>query len=406
MTEDPEASNSQRHALADAFDTERDPLAEHAATFSTVDVDPFALFQTNILVQQNLAADTIGEYERLITHWREYMALLGRHPACPNVAHVESFAEYCQERRENQPDTVRTKLRRLNRIYEYWQRDPVFPHESGCNPFTLVLSKLDLARPPTKEPPRISSDALARIVQSITHVRNRAIVVAQFKLGLRATELCTLRLADLHLAAPELHRGYPDLGTNPALRDRRNTVYIPSRYGRQGNTSHRARLLPLDDELRVALRDYLLARPDPDDDAAFLTLSTHNPLDNKYVNRVWTTAFHPAYAETEHHRAVTSHFGRHRFSPYWHVKQGLSRELVKYMRGDTIDEESHLGRHSMTISTHTTRTSNPSTGIGSISLISEQPFPGTDERVDHSGLVNQGAPARTRWGIWQRGARG
>ena len=56
---------------------------------------------------------------------------------------------------------------------------------------------------------------------------------------------------------------------------------------------------------------------------------------SKGVNRVWTDAFHPKYAETDDHRAVTSHFGRHRFTTYWRVGQDLNRELVKYMRGDT-----------------------------------------------------------------------
>jgi hypothetical protein len=32
--------------------------------------------------------------------------------------------------------------------------------------------------------------------------------------------------------------------------------------------------------------------------------------------------------------AFTSHYGRYRFTTYWHVEQDVNRELVKYMRGD------------------------------------------------------------------------
>lgn len=37
---------------------------------------------------------------------------------------------------------------------------------------------------------------------------------------------------------------------------------------------------------------------------------------------------------------VTSHFGRHRFTTWWRVQQDANRELVKYMRGDSVDKGS------------------------------------------------------------------
>lgn len=36
---------------------------------------------------------------------------------------------------------------------------------------------------------------------------------------------------------------------------------------------------------------------------------------------------------------MTSHYGRHRFTTYWRVEQAIDRELVKYMRGDTVEGE-------------------------------------------------------------------
>lgn len=340
MTEGGPAEPGGRAAVADAFDTSPDPLAVHAATFAGLSVDPFGLFRDQVLANAGLAAGTLRKYDRVIEQWTTHMAREGRHPACPGVAHVRSFVAHCRDDRGNQPDTVRTKLRRLDRAYTYWQRDAVFPHESGFNPFTLTLSALDLSRPARKEPPRLSVADLGAILAGLTHVRDRAIVTAQLKLGLRAGELCNLRLADLHLTGSDLQDGYQRLGTADVLAGRPNAVWVPSRHDRQGNKSRRPRVLPIDAELRAVLRDYLLVRPDPATDAVFLTTSTHNPIQPEAVNRIWTDTFHPAYAETEHHRAVTSHFGRHRFTTHWQVAEPLPRELVKYLRGDQIAGES------------------------------------------------------------------
>lgn len=337
MTEGSEPTGGERQRLADAFETDPDPLAAHADTFDALDVDPFALFRDEVLAEQELADGTYTKYDRVIDQWCTHMAHHERHPACPTLPHVHAFADHCQTERGNQPDTVRTKLRRLNRAYEYWQRDPVFPHERGFNPFTLTLATLDLSRPPSKEPHRIPVEELAAVLESITDVRDRAIITAQLKLGLRASELCNLRLAELHLADPGLTDGYPELGTHEALNGRPNAVYVASRHERQGNKSRRARVLPIDTELQDVLRAYLLVRPDPAHRSVFLSKSTHTPIDGEYVNRVWRTAFHPAYDETDQHRAVTSHFGRHRFTTYWQVEQDAPRELVKYLRGDRVD---------------------------------------------------------------------
>ena len=52
------------------------------------------------------------------------------------------------------------------------------------------------------------------------------------------------------------------------------------------------------------------------------------------TNNPWKENFHPEYAETERYEAVTSHFGRHRLTTYLRVEQDVSKELVKYIRGD------------------------------------------------------------------------
>ncbi|QLD85288.1 site-specific integrase [Natronomonas halophila] len=343
----------RRAELAETFDRNLDPLAKHAEKFTESDVDPFELFQVEILQRQNYRESTRAGYRRLIGQWRDHMAEHGRHPACPNEKHVRSFAEYCLEERENQPDTVRTKLRRLTNIYQYWQSDSVFPHPRDFNPFVVVLSKMDLQRPEVKDPPRIPIPKLRTMLASVTHLRDRAIIATQLKLGLRASELCNLQIGDFNLESAELKQAYPELGTHSAVSDRPNAVYIATREEREGNKSRKPRVLPIDEELDQLLSRYLLVRPDIGSSWVFLSQTTHSQLTQEYTNELWTDVFRPEYAETDEHRAVTSHFGRHRFSTYWRIEQDLNRELVKYMRGDTPQVMEDRGRETIDSYLHT-----------------------------------------------------
>lgn len=354
MTHDePTPTVDDRAALAEAFDTRLDPLAKYAATFESVDADPFGVFLNETLPQKNPAPKTVVEHERLIRLWQTHMNRVGRHPACPNEGHVESFVTHLCTERDNQRDTAGTKLRRLDGIYESWQADPVFPHPDDYNPFTRVLSKLDLGRPEQKQPPRLPIPELRTIIDGVTHLRDRLVIVLQLKLGLRASELGNIELPDLHLDAPYVQDTYPTLGTHPAVENRPNAVYIPPRTERAGNKSFRPRVLPIDAELQSLLRRYLLVRPHADTDAVMLTTSTHNPLTSEAINRIWKEVFRPEYDESETHRAITSHFGRHRFTTYWRVEQDVSRALVKYMRGDRQADIAVHGADSIDAYVHT-----------------------------------------------------
>ena len=55
------------------------------------------------------------------------------------------------------------------------------------------------------------------------------------------------------------------------------------------------------------------------------------------VNNVWKEHFHE-YNEKEEYRDITSHYGRHYFTRYWKIQEGVPRELVQYMRGDKIGD--------------------------------------------------------------------
>lgn len=73
------------------------------------------------------------------------------------------------------------------------------------------------------------------------------------------------------------------------------------------------------------------------DAEVFLSSWCYDPISQDYVTRLWSNHFQPAYGETDEHRAVTSHYARHRFTTYWRIEQDFNRELVKYMRGDVVE---------------------------------------------------------------------
>lgn len=360
MNESPDRDDESNalQQVADAFGTTLDPLAEFEDEFAALAIDPFQPFSENVLDAQDLHDHTRRNYRSVFADWMDHMEQVGRHPACPSDTHVVRFIEWqlapeAEGGEDNHPRTVKGKLRKLNRAYEFWQDTAAFPHPQDYNPFTLAREKVNLDTPDAKEHRRVPVEELRDMMASVTHLRKRAIIGMQFKLGLRAGEVSNIKLSDISLQNAEIREHYPHMGKERQLEDRSSVIYIPSGDERPGNKSRRPRVLPLDDELRQLLTRYLLVRPDNGEPWLFLSQKSHSKINKKTVNKVWKDAFHPEYAETEQHRPVTSHFGRHRFSTWWRVEQDLNRELVKYMRGDKPGSISATSREAIDAYLHT-----------------------------------------------------
>jgi len=355
---DADAEGDTLQQVADAFGTTLDPLAEFEDRFNQLDLDPFAPFDEDILQSQDLDDSTLRHYRSVFEEWQAFMADLGRNPACPTDTHVVRFIGWQRDPEEdggkdNHPRTVKAKLRKLNRAYEYWQDSAAFPHPQDYNPFQLAREKVDLSNPNSKEHRRIPVEELRDMMDSVTNIRKRAIIGIQFKLGLRAGEVANIKISDLALPNSEIRDHYPDMGTERRIADRENAIYVPSGDERDGNKSRRPRVLPLDDELRRVLTRYLLIRPDSGKPWLFLSEKSHSKLNKSVVNEVWKDEFHPEYEETDEYRPVTSHFGRHRFSTWWRVEQDVNRQLVKYMRGDKPESMSAQSREAIDAYLHT-----------------------------------------------------
>lgn len=325
-----------RGQLANAFGKELDPLQEHESTLETIDVDVFDLFVQKHL--NGISTRTWKSYERVIRQWKEHMDACDRHPACPTDKHVRSFIAYLETDRDNGAKTIRGKLRTLNRIYKYWTNEPALPHDTDFNPFQLALDEFDVEGT-KKKPHPISVSEMAELVQEVKHIRDRAIMVLQLKLGLRATETCNIKLKDFSLPNQDVQGHYSELGTNPWLEGRESAIYVP--HDREGNKSRNPRILPLDDETRRILTQYLLIRPDNGEPYLFLSKSSHSQMHRNGISNVWKKYLPETYLkETEQYRAIKSHYGRHWFTNYWKVNENLNREYIKYMRGDVTSEES------------------------------------------------------------------
>jgi integrase/recombinase XerD len=322
--------NEEEQTVAEAFDQNIDPLAAFEDTFDGLDVDPFQMWLENRIETKDLAEGTVDNYERSIEQWREHMESQGRHPACPSEAHVKGFAQWCRDR-DNGGDTIRKKLININSAYQYMQSKQAFPHPMDFNPFDAARHELDLTNEDAKHPPNISLSDLRDIFGEVKNIRDRLLIGAQLKLGLRSSELCNIKISEIHIDKPDVLDHYDEMGSHPALDGVRNAVYIP--FDREQNKSRRPRVLPLDDEMQKLLLDYLLIRQDNGSPWLLLTMRG-NQTDRNALLYVWKNYFHPEYDGSARYRPVTPHFGRHWFTTWFRKECSWDETLVQYMRGD------------------------------------------------------------------------
>lgn len=340
---DNNSNKSAEELRKERFNLESDPLASMEDYLREIEEeigeDPLEEFVRKI--QRNATNNvegTIGHYERTYRQWREHMEKEGRYVACPNKRHVLRFIDHWLEE-GNKPSTVRKKVKRLHNAFTWWQANDTFPHETEYDPFMAAMKERylkDDASPEfqTKKPPRVTLEEVRDVVGGIEDIADRAIVALQLKLGCRSSELGNIKLSEIHLDHPDVLEHYPEMGSHRILEGRPNAVYITHR--RENNKRVRPTVLPLDEEARKLLIDWLLVRPDTGDDWLFMTHKGEK-LTRTDIRHIWTKYWWPEYEydEDAHRRSVTPHFARHRFTTYWRADlDGVNGEDVKYMRGD------------------------------------------------------------------------
>lgn len=344
--------NEKRRDIAEAFGKDLDPLSKIEETFIREELEPFEAALSDLIDYETTPQGTINNYTTPIGQWKSFMEDKDRHPACPAEHHVVEFIIYLRRERENTDATIKPKIRHLNSVFKYWQSDPAFPQDDGFNPFDKELQKGSLSPEEAKEPPRVTVAKLREKLQDVNHWRDLCIIVIQLKLGLRASELCNIKLSEINIRHQELTDHYNEMGTHKRVRDRPNSVYIPA--DRDLNKSSVPRVLPLDDEMRLLLIEYLLVRPDNGKSWMFLSSTRHNQMNNSKINEIWKDHFHPEYKmdDDDPYRSITSHFGRHRFSTHFRNERQWPEEKVQYMTGHkgSYDSDQH---DSLTTYVHT-----------------------------------------------------
>jgi len=342
MSDENQSVNDQRHRIGDEFNRPVDPLEQYNDSFVQMEADgvePFEMFLDDIIRDGYRMDSTVDEYERAIRHFKEYLIQQGRHPACANDTLVVGFAEYEFQHRDNQADTAKTKLTYVNKAYQYFQNENVFPHTSEYSPIDSAWDKITWPEAEDQEYPKVTREEMRTAVADITHVFKLAVILMGLKLGMRQGEIRNVKLKDIHMENTELQSHYPELGTHRRLGEWKNAIFIPAAYNRPGNKSDRPRILPLDEEMRRVLTQYLLIRPDCGEPWVFLSQTHHERiLDKDGINRHWREQIRPYIHAEEYEKELTSHFGRHWFSTFWKMENPIGKEYVQYMRGDKIGD--------------------------------------------------------------------
>ncbi|MFC4540830.1 tyrosine-type recombinase/integrase [Halosolutus amylolyticus] len=342
MSKEKQSVDDQRERIGEEFNRSVDPLKQYDESFVQMQedgVEPFEMFLDDVVRDSNRRDSTVDEYERSIRHFKEYVTQQGRHPACANPTLVNGFAEYEFQQRDNGKETVKTKLNYVNKAYKYFQNENVFPHTEEYNPVDNAWEKITWPEEEEKDYPKVTREEMREVLADITHVFKLAVILMGLKLGMRQGEIRNVKLEDIHIENAELQDHYPELGSHHRLAGQKNAIFIPTKYHRPGNKSRYPRILPLDEEMRSVLTQYLLIRPDCGEPWVFLSQTHHDRIKDKDgINRHWKEQVRSHISAEAYEKELTSHFGRHWFSTFWKMENPIEKEYVQYMRGDKIGD--------------------------------------------------------------------
>jgi len=207
---------------------------------------------------------TLEAYERVLRRFETFLADRFDVEAVGNAQRRECMAWIHSLRDEFEDSTIASYASYLNRFYDYMARVGAF----ADNPMALVMEEMSesIDTNPTRRD--ISVGEMQSFVGTIAHPLERAVIVTLLKTGMRVGECCNLDLRDLHLELPEL-----DLAWEPrvGLERRPSSVFVSSEPARgtavngeertASNKRKRETVVPVDDELRAALLEWLPSAP-------------------------------------------------------------------------------------------------------------------------------------------------
>ncbi|WP_435552801.1 tyrosine-type recombinase/integrase [Natrinema sp. CGMCC1.2065] len=290
---------------------------------------------------------TLEAYDRVLRRFESFLIERFDTEATGAAGRRECMAWIHSLRGEFESSTIATYASYLNRFYEYMTRVGVFDD----NPMALVMEELSesIETNPTRRD--ISIAEMRSFVDGIAHPLERAVVVTLLKTGMRVGELCNLDLRDLHLETPPV-----DLEWTPrvGLEQRPASLFVSSEPARAttvngeertaSNKRKRETVVPVDEELRRVLCEWLAIRPDAVSPARPLFLDTRDswgqrltPSDVRYIveKHARERGWYRTGGGTEEN--VTPHYFRHFFTTHLRDRTG-DRGIVQYLRGDVAGD--------------------------------------------------------------------
>jgi integrase/recombinase XerC len=323
-------------------------MSEHAPVERTASdaEDPIEYFLED-MAYHGKSTRTRDAYGRVL---REFETFLEEFDTTPADADRRDCLAWVHELRgELAESTVATYASYLNRFYSYMTQVGEF----DSNPMTLVMQEMDEAidSDPTRR--EISVSRMQQFVQDVTHPLEHAVVVTLLKTGLRVGELCNLDVRDVALEDRSLAAEY-DLGTRAQLDGRPDTLFVDPEMSRgeesngeertASNKRKRTTLVPVDAELKAALRRWLAIRPDSVSDTEPLFVSTSDAWGERLTPEMVRSivrrhaedaGWYSSGADASEN--VTPHYFRHFFTTHLRDRTG-DRGVVKYLRGDVADD--------------------------------------------------------------------
>ncbi|ELY76341.1 integrase family protein [Natrinema gari JCM 14663] len=290
---------------------------------------------------------TLEAYERVLRRFEAFVRERFDIEAVGAAQRRECMAWIHSLRGEFESSTIATYASYLNRFYDYMTRVGVF----DGNPMGVVMEEMSesIDTNPTRRD--LSVGEMRSFVGSIAHPLERAVVVTLLKTGMRVGELCNLDLRDLHLETPAL-----DLEWTPrvGLERRPSSLFVSAEPARgttvngeertASNKRKRETVVPVDDELRRVLLEWLAIRPDAVSGARPLFLDTRDswgqrltPSDVRYVveKHAREHGWYRTGGGTQEN--VTPHYFRHFFTTHLRDRTG-DRGIVQYLRGDVAGD--------------------------------------------------------------------
>jgi integrase/recombinase XerD len=227
-------------------------------------------------------------------------------PEDVEVRHIEDYVGKLAARDLSQ-NTKRRYLESLSSFYGWAMKRPRFENITG-NPAAVVLE--EIPQKYRQRPDCATWENAKQIVHNVADPRNKAITVILAKTGCRIREALEIEQDDLML----------------------DDGFIRLRERKGGSQT----VVPVDEEVKHAIKRYRLVRPDNDSEYLFLSIQGNRVQTTQVQRAVRDAAVRAGVMEedeTRFHKKFTPHTFRTVFTTLMR-NQGMKDHILQHIRGD------------------------------------------------------------------------